>query len=666
MAKKDKKSFSIKSIITMVLSILVMIAVLYFTPYLLADANSTGWYETGRYAHANLYPGLAIDSYTKALRRFPDPNAFPQGSSIKEAKNLLFSLKQGLSGIPFRSIYDLLVKKDFNGLRKLLASGALSMQKLEVARLDAAGRARVAADLKKVKAYINRILLFQDDQNRPRYSGTYTFLTLEGLKKKFRKQYADLKDIFVKSDIFIKADFPRLDAVFSKDLKILDTLSVANLPAVKTALRSRLKSLSINIRKLLKRNHIDYFKQVNVRIEGLKNSTEGLKNMLMKELYNKIWNKEFDKIRLAGGADKVTDTMLKPMYDKFKVVYAKVVKRISVIARDSAALEAHLKSGGRRGIPIPQTAIYKNILNSAAFKIPGYDMFKRQAGIYSEKMAQIKTRMDKLKKERDDAQMKSITAKGPQRVAVKAKAKVLRKQYQQARSQYESGKFLPMFLRARSELSIKNISFNAFLERLKKPFADAEGQISAPRRIEELCKLPVLTFDTAFSRVQLSPDRKFMLLGEEPLTANQMSDGINVRFEKIFKQFLSKTMAYIKGFIEAGKVDELTAFLKKSGYYKHLGDSYLKEQGFRLDLIRHGIKDSSSSESILKRIMKFEYFYGDNGILGDRAETLKLNRLHLVPLAIKLITDGGLTAKYKDLLEDLKEVPAYEKKGSDK
>jgi len=664
MAKKEKKPFSITSLLLMVVSVLFMIFAIYIIPYLLADANSTGWYETGRYAHANLYPGLAIQSYTEALRRFPDPLAFPQGSFINEAKNLLFSLKQGLSGIPFRSIYDLLVRKDFQGLRELLQSGALSMANLEVGRLSAAGKARLALDLKKVRAYIDRILLFRDDQNRPRYSGNYVYHGLADLKKQFRARYTALKEIFVKSDIFVKADFPGLDAVFNEDKNILDTLSVANVPAVKAALRSRLKSLSLYLKRLLKRQHIDFVKQVDIRIDELKRKTELLKAMLNEDLYNRIWNEEFEKLKNVGGADQLTDGMLQSMYDNFSRTVKKVLKLVATIARKSKELEAHLKSDGRTGVTIVQVINYEEVLTSATFKVPGFADFKRQAGIYVAKMAQIKTRMLKLKQEKDDIQMKEITARGAQRAALKVTSRQLRKQYQEARDQYEGGKFLPAFVLARAAFATQNSSFNAYCEQLKKPFANAEGEVTAFRRIEELCKLPVLTFATAFDRVQISREKKFMILGEDPRTADQMSNGIDAMFEGIFNQFLNKTMAHIKSFIEIGKVDELKAFLQQSSYYGHLAKKYIKEHGYRIDYIRHGIKDSASSESILKRILKFRHFYDGNGVLGDRAETLKLNRLYLVPLAIKLIKDGGLMAKYKDLLEDLEEVPPFEGTGS--
>ena len=284
MAKKAKKPFSIKSILMMVIFGVVMFFTIYITPYLLADANSTGWYETGRYAHANLYPGLAIKSYTEALKRFPNPDAFPQGSSIKASKNLLFSLKQGLSGIPFRSIYDFLVNKDFKGLRKLLQSGALSMQKLEVGRLDAAGRARLAVDLRLTRSYIDSILLFQDGQNRSRYSGSYRYFSLAELKKMLILNYARFKKIFIKSDIFIKEDFSRLDALFNIDIKTLETLSTANLSAVKMALRSRLGSMAMYIKRLLNRKHLTFVKQVDIKISGLKKKTEILKVKFKRKL----------------------------------------------------------------------------------------------------------------------------------------------------------------------------------------------------------------------------------------------------------------------------------------------------------------------------------------------------------------------------------------------
>lgn len=662
MAKKDKKSLSIKAIIIITLLSIIVVLTVYFVPFLLADANSRGWYETGRYAHANLYPQLAIDSYNEALRRFPDPRAFPQGRAVEPAKNLLFSLKQGLSGLPFRSIYDNLVKNDFKGLKQLLDSGALSVQKLEIDRLDAAGKTAMVADLEAITTYVSKITAFQDEQDRPRYSGNFSYIELADLKQQLKDMFGLLKKTFVESDIFIKEDFSRIDDIFATDLKLVDALTVGNLNAVKADLRSRIKSLPMLVKQLLNRKHIEFFKQVDVQIEALKGKTELLKKMLGQAMHDRIWNAEFGKFRDAGGGDKLDKGQLEAVYAKFAKAAGDARKLIGEVGRDIRKLDQHLKSEGRKGIELPQAAQYEGMLADPDFQIPDFARFEQQARIYATKMHEIKTKMQQAQKDRDDAQSKKFSAQGAARAALEARQQAMAKLFNEQRTAFEAGLFLPMFAAKRSAFADANASFIGSLEMYKKPYSNAAGEVTAHRRIEELCKEPVLNFDSRFMRIQLSIDKKFMLLNEDPRSAEDMREGIDAMFDRIFKQFLAKTIAFIETSLKEGKVKELQDFLDRSGYFKHLDSKYREDNSWRIEFVEHG---NARAESVLKKILNFAYFYNKNGVLGDRSETLLLNRKYLVPLAIKLIEDGGLVSKHKDLLDDLKLVPKHQDAGSE-
>lgn len=631
---QEKKTNPVKTIIISVLAVLIVLALTYCVPYYIANTNSRGWYETGRYAEANIYPGLAVNAYHAALERFPKENTYPQGDIVDEARDRMYALKDKMSGIPFQSISKMLQKGDFKAIAAMVDAGGLDLAKLRLDFFSKEEKQALEGQINEVGRSLKRIVGFQEEGHIV-YSDDYKVITLETLQENLRSVLNSFIQELKTGGIFFPEDSERIENLFQRDMEKIAALKAdAGLARSLEIIAGSIKQKAGQLNRMLGRRHVQHVQKV-ARLAGELNSDiEEARNVTTK-MY-KVRDEVQDhlgKLKRYQDADKKLLATKRSSLDG----YIKTLKeKIGNIVKNAKEL------GGILQKPLTRVKQLEDMDKEWNAFIGAVSNFDRKAEGYFDGIKPLIRRKKELEKKR------STLSGGKQLMAVMDDIRKVEKKIKEAL-------FLPWLEQSRGNVEKALNAFDLELINLKSMFADKTGRIDMNGAMVRKADKYQQDYISITEKVRVSTDGRLLLVNDS-YTSQKLVDKIDREIEKIYKTIAGKNEAMLASYIQSGEKEKLVKMLETVKYWEGIKKEYRNANCWRLEYMDFlsGAADKQKREAILKKIQNFPFFYKKNGFLGERLETTKMNREILIPAAMKVLTSGAsLGDQYRNLVKVL-------------